>query len=166
MADEQLARKAPHFQCKVCERDFGANEFYASNLSTCKECVRARVRENRAQKIDYYRLYDRQRYRTSDDRKAAAKRSSSSEAGKRSRTERAAWSKEHEPEKWRARNAVSNAIRDGKIARGKECFFCGSAERIQAHHHDYSKPLDVFWLCSKCHGKIHTVNGDFLRGGK
>ena len=166
MADWQLAPQAQKFQCKKCEGFFGAEHFYVSNQSTCKECVKERVKANRAEKIDYYRLYDRRRYRDSDARKDSARKSAVSEAGLVARAKSIAWSREHEPEKWKARNAVSNAIRDGRLARGTECFFCGSAERIQAHHHDYSQPLDVFWLCSTCHGKLHTVNGDFQRGDR
>jgi hypothetical protein len=31
---------------------------------------------------------------------------------------------------------------------------CGST-KTEAHHEDYSKPLDVDWVCRKCHQKIH-----------
>lgn len=43
---------------------------------------------------------------------------------------------------------VNNAIRDGKIAR-QPCEVCG--RKAQAHHEDYSKPLDVRWLCFQHH---------------
>jgi hypothetical protein len=55
-----------------------------------------------------------------------------------------------DPVKYKARSAVSNALRDGRIFR-KPCR-CGS-KRVQAHHHDYTKPLEVTWLCFKCHRK-------------
>ena len=52
-----------------------------------------------------------------------------------------------------ARVAVSNAIRDGRLIKPKACQRCGNTqERIEAHHADYSKPLQVEWLCSLCHG--------------
>jgi Zn finger protein HypA/HybF involved in hydrogenase expression len=164
MATDLLSAGAPLYQCKSCEGFFKANAFYVSNQSKCKECVKADVRKNRAEKLDYYQLYDRQRYRGCEKRKAAACKSSNSEAGKASRRASILRSRVEEPEKHIARNAVNNAIRRGKLERGSSCYFCGDTKKLQAHHHDYSKPLDVFWLCPKCHGKLHTVNGDFHRG--
>lgn len=162
MAKRQLPAQAGAYQCKSCERELDANAFYASNMSRCKECVKASVRANRADKVEYYRNYDRLRYREQDHRKEAARKSAASEAGIESRRRHADRSK-GTPQR-QARVEIGNAIRRGEIERGTECFFCGSGKNIQAHHHDYTRPLDVFWLCSACHGKLHTINGDFLRG--
>jgi len=60
------------------------------------------------------------------------------------------------PEKVKARNAVSNAIRDGRLEK-KPCIVCGET-KAQAHHHkgyDKDNQLDVQWLCRPCHGKEH-----------
>lgn len=57
------------------------------------------------------------------------------------------------PEKRRATTMVGNAIRDGKLKR-EPCEVCGS-QRAQAHHDDYSKPLEVRWLCTKHHAEYH-----------
>jgi hypothetical protein len=57
-----------------------------------------------------------------------------------------------EREKYIARNAVSNAIRDGRLHR-RPCEVCGH-EDTQAHHDDYSKPLEVRWMCFQHHREI------------
>lgn len=58
-----------------------------------------------------------------------------------------------------ARRLANHAIRKGELVRPMECSRCGiipaptsdGRAAIQAHHHDYDKPLDVEWLCAKCH---------------
>ena len=57
------------------------------------------------------------------------------------------------PERKRAGNMVNNAVRDGRLT--KQPCHCGET-RVQGHHEDYSKPLDVEWLCIKCHSKSET----------
>lgn len=56
-----------------------------------------------------------------------------------------------------ARSLVSKAIKDGALHK-LPCELCGSSENVQAHHDDYTKPLDVTWLCVKCHKQWHTKN--------
>lgn len=36
---------------------------------------------------------------------------------------------------------------------------------LQAHHKDYRRPLDVKWLCRKCHGKENPMAGRGARNG-
>ena len=59
------------------------------------------------------------------------------------------------PEKGIARRRVRSAIRDGVLVR-KACEVCG-ALRTHAHHDDYSKPLDVRWLCPIHHSAHHAM---------
>ena len=60
------------------------------------------------------------------------------------------------PEKIKAINVVNHAIREGKICRPLICKKCGEQGKVQAHHPDYSKPLEVKWLCVPCHVKKHA----------
>lgn len=53
------------------------------------------------------------------------------------------------PEKAFAHDVFAAAIRAGKITR-KPCEIC-SNHKTDAHHDDYSKPLEVIWLCRKHH---------------
>lgn len=51
------------------------------------------------------------------------------------------------------------AIKDGRIKR-TPCRLCGTERRehrIQAHHWDYNKPLDVYFVCWRCHMTVHRV---------
>jgi hypothetical protein len=55
-------------------------------------------------------------------------------------------------EKHRIRARVNDAIRYGKMTKPSSCSNCGTKKaRIEGHHEDYSKPLEVIWLCKKCH---------------
>jgi len=55
--------------------------------------------------------------------------------------------------KIKARNKIKHLCRTGKVQRG-DCEVCGTPNG-EAHHEDYSKPLDVRWLCRKCHHDEH-----------
>lgn len=50
-----------------------------------------------------------------------------------------------------ARTAVWRAIRDGKIIRPDRCEHCQIVGPVEGDHEDYTKRLEVTWLCKKCH---------------
>lgn len=58
-------------------------------------------------------------------------------------------------EKQKARRKLRWAVLSGKVKR-QPCEKCGSLPSF-AHHIDYSKPLDVTWLCRKHHGEAHSI---------
>ena len=76
-------------------------------------------------------------------------------------------SKPSRQDRWAERNglarwahiALRNGLRRGLIAK-RPCSICGAAE-AEAHHPDYSKPLQVVWLCRKHHKAHHRAQ----RGG-
>lgn len=52
----------------------------------------------------------------------------------------------------RARRMVADALRYGKLTRPDTCERCrGSEGRIESHHADYARPLEVTWYCVPCH---------------
>ena len=109
------------------------------HLNFCKECVKVRVAVHREANLESIHAYDRARYQ---------------EPGRRARThESAKRTKMRYPDRVAARTAVHNAVRDGRLKR-EPCKVCGS-RRVQGHHEDYSKPLDVVWLCFRHHMETH-----------
>jgi hypothetical protein len=66
---------------------------------------------------------------------------------------------------WVAHKAVTLALQHGDLLRPKNCEACGQHHtRITAHHEDYSKPLDVVWLCPSCHHHTHYGLEDITTG--
>lgn len=55
----------------------------------------------------------------------------------------------------RCRVATSRAIKRGILTR-QPCEECG-LEKVDAHHEDYSKPLEVRWLCRAHHAALHVA---------
>ncbi len=65
----------------------------------------------------------------------------------------------------RAHDIFEKALKRGVVARSDTCETCGEKKTfkdgrsgVQAHHPDYNKPLDVMWLCQKCHHEWHKTN--------
>lgn len=63
------------------------------------------------------------------------------------------WKKINEPEKLKARYTLRKAVRSGKIVK-LPCRKCG-AIKVHGHHTNYSRPLNVIWLCITHHAEIH-----------
>lgn len=64
----------------------------------------------------------------------------------------------------RAQNLAEKAIQRGVLIRPAHCSGCGEVPKpykdgrsaIQAHHDNYTRPLDIRWLCKRCHHEWHT----------
>ncbi len=84
---------------------------------------------------------------------------------RRLRAERPDWNREKNA-RWKSQNAdkafchkeVEAAVRKGLLTK-QPCERCGSTDLIHAHHDDYSKPLDVRWLCPIHHRERHRELG-------
>lgn len=55
--------------------------------------------------------------------------------------------------KQNARKKLARALKSGKVKK-LPCRDCNELN-VEAHHPDYSKPMEVIWLCKKHHGEIH-----------
>ncbi len=50
-----------------------------------------------------------------------------------------------------------------EVRRESTCQNCSATNhRIVAHHINYRRPLDVFWLCDSCHSGIHSGGASWL----
>lgn len=57
--------------------------------------------------------------------------------------------------KRRAHRMVEYALSKGRLVK-TACEVCADP-KSEAHHRNYDKPLEVNWLCRKCHGKEHRA---------
>lgn len=70
---------------------------------------------------------------------------------------------EKNPTQRNAYRVLQQAMECGLVENPGYCYGCGCTEeehRIEAHHHDYSKPLDIIWLCTPCHRRMDQQRQD------
>lgn len=65
--------------------------------------------------------------------------------------------KQNQVPKRKAHQLVMYAVKLGLLKRLSECETCGSKIRVEGHHEDYNKPLEVKWLCKVCHVERHRI---------
>ena len=156
--------------CCRCELDRPVREFSVSNKardglqSWCGECKRLAAAGYRAVNNERERARDMTRRWRDVERaraleRARRKRSRGRVAGAKALSDKR-WSANN-PEKIRAKHVVENSLKAGRITRPSVCEWCEKPCKPQATHGDYSKPLDVIWLCGPCHrirdGQTSTV---------
>lgn len=132
------------FKCQVIKpfTDFYIHKQTSSGyLGKCKECTKSDAITNRKANLEYYREYDRIR-------------------GNRHKAGYIKEYRDKSPRKYKAHTIVGNAIRDKKLFR-ESCEICANPE-THGHHDDYSKPLNVRWLCAAHHKQWHDNNGEGL----
>lgn len=121
------------------------------HLNKCKTCTKKDSDENFRKKMldPEWAIKERKRQREKEERRRRE--------GLVKKYEKSKYSKP------RANSILSNAIRDGKIIK-MPCEICGN-KKSQGHHEDYSKPLDVVWLCVRHHQDrhIHLRNCETLQ---
>lgn len=130
--------------CIRCGERKPLSEFYAHNqmvdghLGKCKECCKAAAVANRLANYDRYLGYDMARGRIRNGEKVSSNQYRTA-AG------------------MAAHSATARAVKKGALVR-LPCEVCGNLDS-HAHHDDYSKPLEVRWLCHTHHMELHRKSG-------
>lgn len=83
---------------------------------------------------------------------------STTERGKKARLEASKRAYQKHREKWITRAKTRYAVKQGILIKPKKCEVCEQTKPLQAHHHDYTKHLEVIWLCTRCHTDEHLSN--------
>lgn len=132
--------------CFKCKQRKPLGDFYThqrmsdGHLNKCKECTKKDAAKHRIKNIKKIREYDRMR-------------AAMPHRIKKSMEISAIWRAKH-PERKKAQTELGMAVKRGLIT-PLPCLICG--DKAEAHHPDYSRPLDVVWLCSPHHKQAHAL---------
>lgn len=140
------------------------SEFYSDKKSTdglfakCKKCVRSNTADylNKKREDPLWVIKDNERMR----KRRADGLIKPSTQSKEERCEIVRRWQGKNPHKQAAHRAVSVALNNGSLVK-LPCEVCGN-KNSEAHHDDYTKPLEVNWLCKAHHAERHVK----LREGK
>jgi hypothetical protein len=134
-------------KCFKCLLEKPLSEFYVhkqmgdGHLGKCKGCAKKDVHDRYYNPKFRPKIIEYEKNRFQDPNR------------KRKVYEYAKKRKKNNPLKRLANQAISNGKRNGSVV-PQPCEVCGEI-KVQAHHTDYSKPLDVQWLCFKHHREAH-----------
>lgn len=147
-------------KCFKCEEVKPLEEFYRHSamkdgyLNKCKDCAKTDSKKHRSDNLDRCMEYDRNRPNKIDRYKLQYEYNKT-EKGKEVRKSANMKYRDGNKIKRIAHTKFSNALRDGVVVPPDSCSRCGSVGKVQGHHDDYEQPLNVRWLCLKCHTDFH-----------
>ena len=148
--------------CKKCGVEKPIDNFYThkgmsdGHLNICKECVNERMANYRQDNLVRIRKYDRNRPNQKERLKRQREKIKQNPEKYKKYLGAQKESREKYKYKRNARTKVQRALQAGLLIKSPCCEICGKINcKIHGHHQDYSKPLDVIWVCTECHGKLH-----------
>lgn len=157
--------------CICCKKNFPLSDFYVhkqmgdGHLNKCKACVRKYARSRGG--LNSVREYNRNRPNAKErSRKNCARESAKYASDPDYRSMKARKLREYRrkhKDKSAAHAVIRRGLKNGKVVAKEFCERCNCDGKLHAHHEDYSKPLDVMWLCTSCHGKRHKELNEIIR---
>lgn len=160
--------EAGYKRCGKCEEEKPLNLFYRNSRSSdgrqshCKVCDDARKKRWIKANMERHEEFTRRWKKNNPEAQAAIHKRS-----RRKQLERdpafavkaVERHRQRHPDKDRARRAVQRAVREGKLSKPECCERCkgqAAPRDLHGHHDDYSKPLEIKWLCRTCHKLEHA----------
>ena len=144
-------------QCKQCGKNLPVTSFAVADTKrgyrrgVCRDCLRPHLNA-------YAKASRSRRYHANAGKYRDKLRRKNLERHAKNRAEHYRQNREYEkrhPDRHRAKARVQYALKTGKLTR-LPCQVCG-VTKTQAHHDDYTRPLDVIWLCRECHAERHRL---------
>lgn len=156
-------------ECTKCGKDKELSEYYVRKASKdglmpiCKICSKSKEDVFRKNNKEIISARNRA-YRDNNKEKIKACQRKYMTTDKHKESNRIASKKyaEGNKEKKEAHRAVHMLIDKGLMEKADICEKCGAENNIHAHHDDYSKPLEIRWLCGTCHRGWHKEFGSGL----
>ena len=149
-------------KCSKCGEILPESMFHKRSRSKdglsyqCKDCVKRRQQKyyqrNRLKRLAHRKIYYQENQEhILEQKRTKERRQKNNESGKR-------WYYNN-IEKVRAQSKLNWAVEKGEIKRPIICEDCGLEpdEPLHGHHQDYSRSLEVIWLCHACHMRVHGL---------
>lgn len=164
--------------CNQCEKELSLESFHRDRTSSdgrqgkCKDCKRTVNAKYAQEHAAYFQTYQKERSLNPEVAKGRKEylrgyrtTYSKTEQAKRLKYENTKRARLAHPEHAAAREAVRRAIKSGRLTK-QPCHICGD-EKVEAHHPDYSRPIDVVWLCRDHHEEVHQmpIHQPHVQGG-
>lgn len=135
-------------RCSICKVRFVMDDSPSGPRYWCQYCANFKKREYDKKRRDKTRLYNRNWREANKEYRKLRDKAYYADNKRRILDRR-------DPIKIKARSILNTAVKFGRVVK-QPCRICGSPKST-AHHFDYSKPLEVDWLCMLHHIEVYHM---------